>query len=387
MRTALLFAVVLACGCAKSTELLLVVSSDLVLPTEADTLHLEISSTTSDGSILSQRYPLGSSIALPASLDLHGSRSAPPVTVLAQLERNGIPVVERRATVPFEADRALKLRIALDRSCLASVQMCDAKHTCADGVCIPVDVPPGDLEPIGKDPLAPADLGVATSSDLSVRPDLSSAQDLLATPDMACATVTPPAGPAGCILFDLSKGTTGLKFPTSVGVTVTQGCAGLDIHLDSGRHELRIFQNGETSTPFSANFKVVARYNAQSSADAWAGLDARVNMSYVSGETHELYSSAMGAAIVLRDDASSGSLPKTSPIPSTGQHLAELVRINTGTAEQKYVFTADSSYLTTPATQVPPGVVRSFVVANDNTNSTSDNAIDVRLYYLQFCPQ
>lgn len=165
MKTALLIAFALMCGCANSTELLLVVSSNLFLPTEADTLRLKVSQAVTHATIFDGKYPLDSPMALPASLDLSGSRSSPTVALLAQLERNGVAVVERRAIVPFQPEHALKLRIALDRSCIGS--KCTGNTTCSDGVCIPVEVPPTDLEPIGKDPFVPTDMRVTTSYDFS----------------------------------------------------------------------------------------------------------------------------------------------------------------------------------------------------------------------------
>ena len=112
MRTLVLF-LLLAAGCAKSTEVLVVVSTDLVLPTEADTLQLDVTRADDGTRIFSETYALSSAASLPASLDLHGSSSSPIISIRAQLLLHDQPLVERRATLPFASGRAIALRLPL----------------------------------------------------------------------------------------------------------------------------------------------------------------------------------------------------------------------------------------------------------------------------------
>ena len=385
-------ALALMCSCNKSTEVLVVVSTDLVMPAEADALQLDVTRVSDGVPIFSQTYPLTSPESLPASLDLHGSKSAPTFALRAQLLHHGVSIVERRVVMPFDPGRALELRVPLERSCIASA--CSGDTTCVDGQCVPVTVKPADLPSIGPDPLAPADLASSASADLTPALDQSPAADLLAPPDLATVCVTSP-GPSmmtGCKNYDFSlqKIPIALTLYVPSDVTYDFVCGNLNLHIPAGRHvypdDVRIVMTGESNT---TQFSLVAQYDVEAHGVSWVGVGARANDVFVRGETRMQGSGASGDLLFFHNSASSASMDGQQATDSGffGRHHVALERVfGAATATSVYSYIGDSTTLTTAIlSNVPVGVTREFSVGNDQSMSMAGNAIDVHLQYLQFC--
>ena len=64
-------------GCAKSTEILVVLTSDLDLPSQANALTLVAAREENGALLFGKTYSIPSETLLPASLDLRGSSGAP----------------------------------------------------------------------------------------------------------------------------------------------------------------------------------------------------------------------------------------------------------------------------------------------------------------------
>ncbi|MEO6953272.1 MAG: hypothetical protein ABI321_15840 [Polyangia bacterium] len=380
-----LVTLLLAGGCRTSTELLLVISTDLVLPTEADTLQLDVE-RAGDGSLLfSQAYALTAQSSLPASLDLHGSRSSPIVAIHAQLLRGGIMRVERRVTVPFEPGRALELRLPLERSCLLST--CMGEATCLNGVCIPVAVDPSQLPPIGHDPLAPLEaIDMRPPSDLGVVPDLAQGTD------MACAIPDKPpmSDVARCKQFVFDHGRPpGLHIESSSNIMYDFQCGFLNVHVPKGtpvvHNDFRVSIEGESTAGYASPFRIVARYDAVVAGVSWVGPEARANDFYLRGDTR---SPAGGRdRLYLVDNLNAGMTETVDGWginSSLGSHLVELDSVDTG-AGTLYTYTVTGSDPITAMPVFPAAVTRYFVIGNDASGSGVANPIDVQLHYVEFC--
>ena len=384
-------ALALMCSCNKSTEVLVVVSTDLVMPAEADALQLDVTRVSDGVPIFSQTYPLTSPDSLPASLDLHGSKSAPTFALRAQLLHHGVSIVERRVVMPFDPGRALELRVPLERSCIASA--CSGDTTCVGGQCVPVTVKPADLPSIGPDPLAPADLASSASADLTPALDQSPAADLLAPPDLAtvCGMQSVPSMMTGCKNYDFSLG----KIPTELtlhvpsDVTYDFVCNNLNLHIPAGSHvypnDVRIFIANESNT---AQFSLVAQYDVEAHGVSWVGVGARANEVFVRGETRPNVPSAMGDLLFFHNSASSSTNDGQKATDSNflKHHHVALERVFlSAMSVSTYSYIADSAQaLTANLGTVPLGMTREFSVGNDQP-AVAGNAIDVHLQYLQFC--
>lgn len=172
----------LAMGCGDRAELLVQISTDLLIPADADKLSVQV---TSRGQTVFQKdYLLPSEAALPATLDVAPRGNAPTtVEIVARLLKAGVTVVERLAIVTIEPNSQRQLSLALDRVCATLAQPCATGLTCIGGACRDPKVPFGELPGIGSSP------------------DLSSTPDLAGCPPRMAPTVT-----ANCRLFEFTSG-------------------------------------------------------------------------------------------------------------------------------------------------------------------------------------
>jgi hypothetical protein len=145
-RAAWLVGLVLFMGCGESaparTEVLVVVDSDLTVPTQLDELVFHVQGPS--GSERVTRAPLADGAhALPRSLALvHEGGALSPLTVLVEGLQHGELVLARRATLHFLAGRTLVLPMHLVASCVGVE--CGA-DTCTEHGCSTPELDPATL--------------------------------------------------------------------------------------------------------------------------------------------------------------------------------------------------------------------------------------------------
>jgi len=129
----LLMLALVATGCDDSlTELLVVVDTDLSVPSELD--HVRITVTAPDGQVSVAEGPIGDLSALPATVGLiHKGGEFGDVRVVAEGLLGGTVVVRREAVATFVHKQVRVLRLDLLRRCVG--EACGAGMTCAEAGC------------------------------------------------------------------------------------------------------------------------------------------------------------------------------------------------------------------------------------------------------------
>jgi|GEM_PF-1931793 len=152
-RLALFVLVLAASGCtALSSQLVVVVDSDLVVPSELGSVRV---TTSHDGRMVAQ---LDFAVALEASetkvtvpfsfgvVPVDGDHSRRIRVVVEALDSLGEPVVSTSASVGFIRGRSLVLPMYLARRCIAIE--CPVGETCTRNGCVPETIDPGTLMPV-----------------------------------------------------------------------------------------------------------------------------------------------------------------------------------------------------------------------------------------------
>jgi hypothetical protein len=170
---------VLAAGCADPrTEILLVVGSDLLVPTEIDSLTIHADGNGDAG--LERTFDLTKpATSLPLSLGLVSKDGqARPLHVVVTVLSGTTPIVTRSATTAFVVGQVRVLSLELAVAC-RGVVCAIAGDTCVAGVCGSDAVPGTSLPPYGVDagPLGLADAGDASAPDVSADAVASDASD------------------------------------------------------------------------------------------------------------------------------------------------------------------------------------------------------------------
>ncbi|HEX2677074.1 MAG TPA: hypothetical protein VHM19_10555 [Polyangiales bacterium] len=148
-------ALLAACGSDKTqlTQIVVVVDSDLKVPSELDHVTIEVSGAismpTADADLKTK--PLPRSIGI-----VHEGGALGPIEVRVTGSASGTVVVERSASVYFEKGRSLLLRMPLSSSCVGMLS-CGSGKTCMDGSCKGSDV--SDLPDLGSGGVTGFDAG------------------------------------------------------------------------------------------------------------------------------------------------------------------------------------------------------------------------------------
>ncbi|HKU42147.1 MAG TPA: hypothetical protein VJR89_28505 [Polyangiales bacterium] len=124
-----------AVACSKdpaSTQIVVVVDSDMAVPAALDRVTIDVNGlqkAVMSSADLSKR-------GLPRSLGLfHESGPLGPIRVRARGFSGSAQVVERLAIVSFEQDKTLELRLPLSAACAAAEAACTGDTTCEAGSC------------------------------------------------------------------------------------------------------------------------------------------------------------------------------------------------------------------------------------------------------------
>ncbi|MCZ7681726.1 MAG: hypothetical protein M5U28_24205 [Sandaracinaceae bacterium] len=127
-----------SCG-GELTEILVVVDSDLAVPSALDGLRVEVSGAeamTAEGSLRAGASGLPRTVGV-----VHRGGSLGPLTIRAVGSLGGVDVVSARAVTSFLRGRTLVLPLFLSRAC-ASVS-CGNDETCSGSACVSAAVDPG----------------------------------------------------------------------------------------------------------------------------------------------------------------------------------------------------------------------------------------------------
>lgn len=133
--------VLVACGDPR-TEIFVVVEGDLDVPSELDSVEVEV--VAPDGAFETARADVTTG-PLPRTLGVvwDGGR-LDPFVVTARGSVGGSVTVEQSARVAFLHEQTVVLRLRLDGSCVGDT--CGLDETCSAGVCVSVDVDADSLE-------------------------------------------------------------------------------------------------------------------------------------------------------------------------------------------------------------------------------------------------
>ena len=181
---ALVLAVTLtpACKSKDNTKIVVAVWSDMVVPTELDTVFIDVTGPTSEGS---KTFHLTTESALPVQLELvplAAKDATFMVTAVGQKGANAL--VSQSARVSFVTGQALLLKLFLGRACEGMT--CTGDTTCSAGTCsqpiATVTLPPYDP----SKPLVGPDAGAAIDSSVGneAGPAIDSQSSEAATPDL-----------------------------------------------------------------------------------------------------------------------------------------------------------------------------------------------------------
>jgi len=133
-------------GCSKDalTQLVIVVDTNMDVPSELDAVRIEVRDTRGDTRQASGALTGADATALPVFLPLvHSGGPLGPVDVRAVGLRRGLDVVERAASVFFVEGQTRVLRLHLLASCVGV--SCAGEQTCAEMGCRPIAVDPTEL--------------------------------------------------------------------------------------------------------------------------------------------------------------------------------------------------------------------------------------------------
>lgn len=130
MKQATLFVIAfLTLGCSQLTEIMVVIDSDLAVPTELDAVEVEVTGSqtmSATGDLTIEGLPRTVGVA-------HSGGPLGPITIRVTGSRGGGVQVERIVETSFISGRTLFLPITLTRDCMGTT--CAAGETCVDGAC------------------------------------------------------------------------------------------------------------------------------------------------------------------------------------------------------------------------------------------------------------
>ena len=172
---ALAIALAPACSSKDNTKIVVAVLSDLAVPSELDSVRIDITGPTSS---TTQSYALGagSKTTLPIELELVPLDAKDATfTVKATGLLGQIEMVAQTARVSFVADQSLLLKLFLARACEGMLS-CPTDYTCAAGDCTqPIAIT--NLPPYNPNEILSAPDGGASIDSLSAELDSSESFD------------------------------------------------------------------------------------------------------------------------------------------------------------------------------------------------------------------
>ncbi|MCC6876604.1 MAG: hypothetical protein IT378_20040 [Sandaracinaceae bacterium] len=150
------------------TEVVVVVDSDLAIPTELDRVRVSVTGPSGEQRV--SEGALASAAGLPATVGLvHRGGPLGDARVLVEGVRGTDTVVARRASFAWQPNQTLALRLDLLRACLSIT--CEPMETCGENGCRLIAVAPDELAPYPPPPRRDASVPDAAVQDDAGRSD------------------------------------------------------------------------------------------------------------------------------------------------------------------------------------------------------------------------
>lgn len=131
----------LSCGHEPITEVIVIVDTDLSVPSELDSIRITV--THDDGASGEALADLAASAPRPAILGLVSRAGEGVLDVVAVGEHGGREIVRRTARVAFVRGHVVALRMDLWMRCVS--RACEAAETCGDSGCRSIEILPEEL--------------------------------------------------------------------------------------------------------------------------------------------------------------------------------------------------------------------------------------------------
>lgn len=279
-----------ACGRAP-TEIVVLVTTDLDVPADADVLRVTV--TEPDGEVRESDVAISSGDAERTLVLLHRGGALGPLEIRASARLGATEVLAARRIVSFEDGRTLHLRIPLDRAC-ATVS-CGAR-TCEAGRCRDPEVGACDL-----DPAQCSDGGVEDAGAGDAAVDDGGPVDA-SEPDAGPGCTLPSVGVCGigegAVLLPGDRLAPAPCGPLPAGVTVSWRVNGTRVGMLAGAGPWVVVRpddyvlTGTESEPAGCQVTVsfsVARFQVTPStgrpATEWRGFAARIGSAFVATRT------------------------------------------------------------------------------------------------------
>ncbi len=133
-----------SCGGDDPTEIVLVIDSDLEVPTELDAIEVTVSGRRGAPTIVSADLTDSATPDLPLTLTLYPSSVPPsPVAIAIVASAGGTDVVRRDVRTGFVEGETRMLRVLLAARCVSL--SCDGGRTCDETGCRPIEIAASDL--------------------------------------------------------------------------------------------------------------------------------------------------------------------------------------------------------------------------------------------------
>ncbi len=155
-----------SCADRAPTAIVVAVSSDLRVPEELSSVHVEVGGAACTSASCTHDFALDGSaaIAVPFSFAVLPAGSGGPLALVVRgRDGAGADRVVRRVETSFVAERTLLLSVTLERACLDAAA-CPGSSTCIAGACASAAVDPASLPAV--EPGTELDAGDAARADV-----------------------------------------------------------------------------------------------------------------------------------------------------------------------------------------------------------------------------
>jgi alpha-tubulin suppressor-like RCC1 family protein len=136
--------VVVPSSCKQSSEIVLVVDTDMTVPSDLDHVGITVAGATQSRQLDVELAAVGAPV-FPLTLGLTPAGALSPVTVTVNASLQGTAIVEQAVQTGFVDGEQRMLRVLLESSCMGV--FCPTNQSCQSGVCGSIDRPATNLPP------------------------------------------------------------------------------------------------------------------------------------------------------------------------------------------------------------------------------------------------
>jgi alpha-tubulin suppressor-like RCC1 family protein len=132
-----------AASCHHESEIVLVIDTDLTIPTDIDSVEISVSGATTVHEPIIVNLVASGAPTFPLTLGLLSGGALSPVTINVVGKAEGVEVAHQDASSAFVEGERRMLRMLLLTSCLTTI--CPTNQSCGSSGCVPVDRPASSL--------------------------------------------------------------------------------------------------------------------------------------------------------------------------------------------------------------------------------------------------